>query len=73
MLEFAAIAAVGQRYSVISAVLSETQNQFTPLFGRSETGDVDAGPWCRGFYAAIQPTSKFWRKLLPARRQAHLR
>jgi uncharacterized protein len=70
--EFAAIAAVAERHNVISAVLSETQNQFTPLFGRSETGDVDVGPWCRGFYAAIQLNPKFWRKLLPARRQAHL-
>jgi uncharacterized protein len=69
--EFAAIAAVAERHNVISAVLSETQNQFAPLFGRSETGDVDVGSWCRGFYAAIQLNPKFWRKLLPARRQAH--
>jgi len=54
--EFAAIAAVAERHNIISAVLSETQNQFTPLFSRSETGDVDVGPWCRGFYAAIQLT-----------------
>jgi uncharacterized protein len=71
-LEFAAIAAVAEHHNIISAVLSETQNAFMPLFGRSETGDVDVGPWCRGFYAAIQLNPKFWRKLLPARRQAHL-
>ena len=34
--EFAAIAAVAERHNTISAVLSEPQNQFTPLFGRSE-------------------------------------
>jgi uncharacterized protein len=72
-LEFAAIAAVAEHHNIISAVLSETQNAFMPLFGRSETGDVDVGPWCRGFYAAIQLNPKFWRKLLPARRQAHRR
>jgi uncharacterized protein len=41
--EFAAIAAVAEHHNIISAVLSE-QNAFTPLFGRSETGDVDVGP-----------------------------
>ena len=69
--EFAAIAAVAEHHNALAATLSEKPNQFTPRFGRSETGAVDVGPWCRGFYAAIQLNPKYWRKLLPARRQAH--
>ena len=70
--EFAAITAVAEHHNALAATLSEKPNQFTPRFGRSETGAVDVGPWCRGFYAAIQLNPKYWRKLLPARRQAHL-
>jgi uncharacterized protein len=70
--EFTAIAAVAEHHNVIAAMLSETPNKFKPLFGRDAAGAVDIGPWCRGFYAAIQLNPKFWRKLLPARRRAHL-
>ena len=63
--EFAAIAAVAEHHNALAATLSEKPNQFTPRFGRSETGAVDVGPWCRGFYAAIQLNPKYWRKLLP--------
>jgi uncharacterized protein len=69
---FAAIAAVAEHHNALAATLSEKPDQFTPLFGHSETGAVDVGPWCRGFYGAIQLNPKYWRKLLPARRQAHL-
>jgi yecA family protein len=69
--EFAAIAAVAEHHNAIAATLSQTPDQFTPRFGRSETGTVDVGPWCRGFYAAIQLNPKYWRKLLPARPQDH--
>ncbi len=69
--EFAAIAAAAERHNVVAATLSEKPDQFTPLFGRDETGTVDVGPWCRGFHAAIQLNPKHWRKLLPARRPAH--
>jgi uncharacterized protein len=70
--EFAAIAAVAEHHNALAATLSEKPDKFTPLFGRSETGTVDVGPWCRGFYAAIQLNPKYWRQLLPARRHAHL-
>jgi Uncharacterised protein family (UPF0149) len=67
--EFAAIAAVAEHHNALAATLREARDQFTPRFGRSETGTVDVGPWCRGFYAAIQSNPKYWRKLLPARRR----
>jgi uncharacterized protein len=70
--EFAAIAAAAERHNAIAVTLSETPDRFAPLFGRDATGAVDVGPWCRGFYAAIQLNPKYWRKLLPARRLAHL-
>ena len=70
--EFAAIAAVAEHHNALAATLSEKPDRFTPLFSRRETGAVDVGPWCRGFYAAIQLNPKHWRQLLPARRQAHL-
>lgn len=70
--EFAAIAAVAEHHNALAATLSEKPDRFTPLFSRSKAGAVDVGPWCRGFYAAIQLNPKYWRPLLPARRQAHL-
>jgi len=63
--EFAAIAAVAEHHNALAATLSERPHQFTPIFSRSETGTVDVGPWCRGFYAAIQLNPKYWRP--PAR------
>ena len=70
--EFAAIAAVAEHHNALAATLSEKPDRFTPLFSRSKASAVDVGPWCRGFYAAIQLNPKYWRPLLPARRQAHL-
>jgi uncharacterized protein len=70
--EFAAIAAAAEHHNALAVTLSEKPSQFAPLFHRSRTGAVDVGPWCRGFYAAIQLNPKYWRQLLPARRQAHL-
>lgn len=69
--EFAAIAAVAEHHNRLATTLSETPDRFTPLFDRSPTGEVEVGPWCRGFHAAIQLNPKYWRRLLPARRQAH--
>jgi uncharacterized protein len=51
--EFAAIAAVAEHHNALSATLSETPAHCTPIFGRSETGAVDVGPWCRGFYGLL--------------------
>jgi uncharacterized protein len=69
--EFAAIAAVAKLHNALSAMLGETPEKFAPRFDRDADGAVDVGPWCRGFYAAIQLNPKYWRALLPARRMAH--
>ena len=53
-VEFAAISAVAVRHNVIANTLSTTPQDFAPIFGRKPNGDIDAGSWCSGFYAAIQ-------------------
>jgi uncharacterized protein len=70
--EYAALAATAAHHNALSATLSETPERFAPIFARDANGILDLGPWCRGFYAAIQLNPKFWRKLLPARGLAHL-
>jgi uncharacterized protein len=70
--EYAALAATAAHHNALSATLSGTPERFAPIFARDAKGAVDVGPWCRGFYAAIQLNPKFWRKLLPARGLAHL-
>ena len=70
--EYAALAATAAHHNALSATLSETPERFAPIFARDAKGAVDIGPWCRGFYAAIQLNPKFWRKLLPTRGLAHL-
>ena len=70
--EYAALAATAAHHNALSTTLSETPKSFTPLFERDAKGDVEIGPWCRGFHAAIQLNPKFWRKLLPVRGLAHL-
>ncbi len=70
--EYAAIAATANHHNALSTTLSETPERFAPIFLHDAKGAVDIGPWCRGFYAAIQLNPKFWRKLLPARGIAHL-
>ena len=70
--EYAALAATAAHHNALSTMLSETPERFAPIFARDAKGVVDIGPWCRGFYAAIQLNPKFWRKLLPTRGLAHL-
>ena len=62
--EFAAISAVVQRHNEISNVLSTAPHRFTPIHGRKPNGDVDARPWCQGFYAAMRPRLSDWAPLL---------
>ena len=69
--EYAALAGVAEHHNALAAALSETPKRFAPIFARGANGAVDVAPWCRGFHAAIQLNTTFWRKLLPARGQAH--
>ena len=52
--EFAAIYAVAARHNDISNILSEAPGRFEPIYRRKPNRDIDARPWCRDFYAAIQ-------------------
>ena len=51
--EFAAISAVAVRHNDIVATLSNAPKTFEPIFARKPNRDIDAGPWCEGFYAAM--------------------
>jgi uncharacterized protein len=53
-LEFAAISAVALRHNEISNTLSTTPDRFKPMHRREASGDIDARPWCQGFYAAMR-------------------
>jgi uncharacterized protein len=52
--EFAAISAVAVRDNYISYMLSTTPDRFEPIYRRKPNRHIDARPWCRGFYAAMQ-------------------
>jgi uncharacterized protein len=62
--EFAAISAVALRHNDISRTLSTTPDQLAPMNRRKPNGNVDARPWCRGFYAAMRLRMSDWAPLL---------
>jgi uncharacterized protein len=62
--EFAAISAVARHHNDIGKTLSTAPHRFQPMHRRKPNGDVDARPWCRGFYAAMQPRLPAWAPLL---------
>ena len=66
--EFAAISAVAVRHNVIVETLSTAPKTFEPIFARKPNGDIDAGPWCHGFYAAMKLRLSAWAPLLESRR-----
>ena len=69
--EFAAISAVALRHNAISNVLTTAPNQFEPMHRRKLNGDVDPGPWCQGFYAAMRLRLPAWAPLLDASNVNH--
>ncbi len=62
--EFSAIAATLIRHNAISEALSTRPESFEPLFVRSSDGEVDAQPWCTGFYAVMKLRLLAWSRLL---------
>jgi len=62
--EFSAIAATLMRHNAISNTLSTAPESFEPLFLRKSDGEVDARPWCMGFYAVMKPRLLAWSRLL---------
>src|SRR6202045_1256021 len=61
--EFAAISAVVVRHNVIVETLSKAPKTFEPIFARKPNRDIDAGPWCDGFYAAMKLRLSAWAPL----------
>lgn len=62
--EFAAIAATAARHNAISNQLSTDPSHFEPLFVCTSDGEVNARPWCMGFYAAMKLNHLSWSRLL---------
>jgi yecA family protein len=62
--EFSAIAATLMRHNLISETLSTAPDSFTPLFVNGPSGEVDARPWCMGFYSVMKLRLLAWSKLL---------
>ena len=62
--EFAAISATAVRHNEISKTLSTKLEQFVPLQARKPDGDIDPGPWCEGFHAAMHLSMWAWHPLL---------
>jgi yecA family protein len=69
--EFSAIAATLIRHNAISEALSTRPESFEPLFVRSWDGEVDARPWCMGFYAVMKLRLLAWSQLLSPDRIEH--
>jgi uncharacterized protein len=61
---FSAIAATLMRHNAIGATLSTKPESFEPLFVRGPNGEVDARPWCMGFYAVIKLRLLAWSRLM---------
>jgi hypothetical protein len=60
--EFAAISAVAVRHNAIVETLSNAPKTFEPIFARKPNRDIDAGPWCEGFHAAMKLRLSAWRR-----------
>jgi uncharacterized protein len=52
--EFAAISAVAVRHNRIVETLSTAPKTFEPILVRKPNREIDAAPWCQGFYAAMK-------------------
>ncbi len=62
--EFSAIAATLMRHNAISETLSTKPESFEPLFERKPNGEIDARPWCMGFYAVMKLRLLTWSRLM---------
>jgi uncharacterized protein len=69
--EFVAISAVALRHNEISNTLLTAPDRFKPMHRREASGDIDARPWCQGFYAAMRLRISAWAPLLDASNPHH--
>jgi hypothetical protein len=56
---------------LVTNTLSTAPHQFEPILQHKPNGEVDAGPWCLGFHAAMQPRLSAWAPLLDTRNINH--
>jgi uncharacterized protein len=68
---FSAIAAALMRHNAIVDTLSTKPDSFEPLFLRGSDGEIDARPWCMGFYAVIKPRQLAWSRLMSPNAAEH--
>lgn len=61
---FSAIAATLTRHNAISDALSTKPETFEPLHARAPDGEIDARPWCAGFYAVVKLRLSDWSRML---------
>jgi uncharacterized protein len=61
---FSAIAATLMRHNAISETLSTKPASFAPLHAHTPNGEVDARPWCMGFYAVVKFRLMDWSRML---------
>jgi uncharacterized protein len=54
---------VAVRHNAIVETFSNAPKTFEPIFARKPNHDVDAGPWCEGFYAAMKLRLPAWAPL----------
>ena len=60
----AAIMGVVDRFNAVSEGLATAPERYAPIFERTDDGTVLAGPWCKGFLAALKLRRDAWRPLL---------
>jgi uncharacterized protein len=69
--QFAAMQAIAARFNAIGEGLATAPRNYAPIFERTDNGIVDAGPWCRGFMAAMMLRPEAWRPLRDLRHIEH--
>lgn len=67
----AAIMAIVTRFNAISEGLATAPECYAPIFERTDDGTVLAGPWCRGFLAAMKLRDDAWQPLCDFTRIEH--
>jgi yecA family protein len=68
---FSAIAATLMRHNAISETLSTKPETFAPLFVQRANGEIDARPWCMGFFLVLKLRLRDWSRLLTPARIEH--
>jgi len=66
-----AIMAIVARFNAVSEGLATAPDHYAPIFERTDDGTVLAGPWCKGFLAAMKLRYDAWQPLCGLGRFEH--